>query len=248
MQLPIQPTTTRTRTLEGPALDWAAAKARGYKEIHVFRGVRPGERGWIEVRFNPEPRAATARYSPSTHEIDAEAIISQLDELMELPDGTHLARLDGHNATGPTRLIAATRCFVVARIGGRIQVPMSLLPSEERHQQARRTDAGRLLDTLRSFLERTTHWQEGIPARHDALQALDALEQAVEESGAWQKVAVLRLQQLQSGQEMFSEACGHLDTALNDWQHVTKALESAPESPLDPCRQKDDSSTHERMR
>ncbi len=54
-----------TSELTGSALDWAVAVARGYKEIRVFSPNRPSDRGWIEVRFNPEPKASTARFDPS---------------------------------------------------------------------------------------------------------------------------------------------------------------------------------------
>lgn len=55
----------KTITLTGAALDFAVATAAGYQDIRVYGKSRPTDCGWIEVRFNPEPKAATARYNPS---------------------------------------------------------------------------------------------------------------------------------------------------------------------------------------
>ena len=57
----------KTAELQGAALDWAVAKAQGLEEILVFGRTRPTDRGWIEVRFNPEPKARTARFDPSVN-------------------------------------------------------------------------------------------------------------------------------------------------------------------------------------
>ncbi len=55
----------QTQDLTDLALDWAVAKIRGYIEIKIFTPHRPTDRGWIDVRMNPDRRAPLCRYDPT---------------------------------------------------------------------------------------------------------------------------------------------------------------------------------------
>lgn len=134
----------KTADLIGPALDWAVAKAQGRTEIKIFGRTRPTDRGWVEVRFNPEPKAATARFDPSENWDQAGQIIE--------PEGIEInvrnwspsqgCRLPGKyewsarlcfvrqtecKQFGPTPLVAAMRCFVVSKLGTEVEVPDELM-------------------------------------------------------------------------------------------------------------------------
>lgn len=117
-------------------LDWLVAKAQGRTEIRVFAPSRPTDRGWVEVRFNPEPKASTARFDPSENWSQGGPIIER-----EYINITHPYGFDGANnewvATskfggyeqywGHTPLIAAMRCFVALKLGDEVDVPEELL-------------------------------------------------------------------------------------------------------------------------
>lgn len=131
-------------SLTGPALDWAVAMAQGRTEIKIFSRTRPNDRGWIEVRFNPEPKAATARFDPSENWeqggpiIEREGIEINVRNWSPSP-GCRLpgkyewsARLCFVRQTeckqfGPTPLIAAMRCFVASVLGNEIEIPDELM-------------------------------------------------------------------------------------------------------------------------
>lgn len=56
------------------------------------------------------------------------------------------------------------------------------------------------IETLRDFIKRVTHWQEGRPDKHDALQALAILEDQIEwiekGIGEWRDVAMSAMDKL----------------------------------------------------
>lgn len=129
----------KTADLIGPALDWAVAKAQGRTEIKIFSRTRSNDRGWIEVRFNPEPKAATARFAPSENWDQGGPIIERegikvgiIDDDVPIIWAAQLSdpwgkRTSVHSCTGPTPLIAAMRCFVASRLGDEIDIPEGLL-------------------------------------------------------------------------------------------------------------------------
>jgi hypothetical protein len=121
-----------TSELAGAALDWAVATAQGRENIRVFAATRPTDRGWIEVRFNPDPRAATARFDPSEDWSQAGPIIER--EYIEVKPTAGVEgqlwsaqRMAGFCAQGPTPLAAAMRCFVASKLGDAVDVPDELL-------------------------------------------------------------------------------------------------------------------------
>ena len=127
----------KTSELSGNQLDWAVAKAQGYKEIKIFARHRHTDRGWIEVRFNPEPKAATASYYPSEDWgfggpiIDREKIGFVMRFEPEHGDDTRWMAIYYKGGTsnhyGPTQLIAAMRCYVASKLGDEVEVPKELL-------------------------------------------------------------------------------------------------------------------------
>lgn len=125
----------KTAELDGLTLDWAVAVARGKRDIKIFRPTRPTDRGWIEVRFNPDSRVPTGRYDPSVNPefswpiIDACGIslIKQTDTRWVSEYSLGCGRPDHARAWGPTSLVAAMRCFSLEYHGDEIDVPDSVL-------------------------------------------------------------------------------------------------------------------------
>ena len=136
-------------------LDWLVAKCRGYREIRIFPPHRPTDRGWIEVRFNPEPKAATARFDPTDNWFLGGPI---LDRMMR--NGLRLggfkcgypsdptscfANLNGKFAMGgSSALIAGLRCYVASEMGETVEIP-SVLWSEPKGESSRAEDSGNIV-------------------------------------------------------------------------------------------------------
>ena len=131
----------KTCELTGAALDWAVAKAAGYSEIKVYAPRRPSDRGWIEVRFNPEPKASTARFDPSVNWEQGGPIIERERVTLRASTtaGTDWAAfydVPGQyraaiRERGPTPLIAAMRCYVASKLGDEVNLPAALTPNPE---------------------------------------------------------------------------------------------------------------------
>lgn len=81
------------------------------------------------------------------------------------------------------------------------------------------SDPKQALATLRNFVRRVTHWQEGKPDKHAALQALDAADDGLEwiEKGIveWRDEAQIKARHLAAVQATARIAVGHLQTVLN---------------------------------
>lgn len=131
----------RTSELQGVALDYAVAKAQGRAEIEVFGRNRPTDRGFINVRFNPHPKASTARFDPSENWeyggpiIESESLWVR-ESAVAGPAVAHLKwfayasrQYDGDRSCyyGETFLIAAMRCFVASKLGSVVEVPEVLV-------------------------------------------------------------------------------------------------------------------------
>lgn len=122
----------RTKDLSKTALDYAVAKAKGYDEIKVFAPNRPTDDGWVDVRFNPEPKAATARFDPSKNWAFAGPIIDATKmDVKWVGENWCRASIDWldekcFEAFGPNPITAAMRCFVEAKLGPTVEIPQSL--------------------------------------------------------------------------------------------------------------------------
>jgi hypothetical protein len=147
----------RVEELTGNALDWAVAKALGCQLVGMHEHFRRiAESSWSKEKLdeylkrmtdeqmvihpctgNAEPIPAYSRSDAATGPIiDRERIATWGSK-----DGQWTANAPGmddyHGARyfidvcegvqGPTRLIAATRCFVVSKLGPEIEVPAGLL-------------------------------------------------------------------------------------------------------------------------
>lgn len=121
-------TTIKTRDLSGIALDWALAKARQYPDVKVFMPHRPTDRGWIEVRFNREPKAACARYDPSRNWEQAGPLMEEYElDVHQVQRDIPLWQAEAQtgprarvSCMGPTPLIAICRCVVKLHLGDEV--------------------------------------------------------------------------------------------------------------------------------
>ena len=129
----------KTAVLKDAPLDWAVAKAQGRTEIKIFGRNQPSDRGWVEVRFNPDPKAATARFDPTENWSQGGPIIER-EEIglrrnapcsrgreWEASPSITAKGAGGKWGTGPTPLIAAMRCFVASKLGDEVDIPEELL-------------------------------------------------------------------------------------------------------------------------
>lgn len=114
-------TKTQTGELVGVALDWAVAKC------HL-------EMDGLMKQMAERPMSYT--YRPSTDWFQGGAVIER--EGIALSPSSHATQRfwyasqdkgDSRQfAVGPTPLIAAMRCYVIANLGGTVEVPKGLLP------------------------------------------------------------------------------------------------------------------------
>lgn len=99
-------TKIKTSELTGPALDWAVARAAGL--------------------YAPEPWIS----DPSTDWAQGGPIIDRERIQFRSEQNTQYRAfigLCGADATGPTHLIAAMRCYVASNLGDEVDVPEELL-------------------------------------------------------------------------------------------------------------------------
>lgn len=126
----------KTSDLNGAALDWAVAKCKGYSEIKIYSPHRPNDRGWIEVRFNPEPKASTARFDPTENWAQGGPIIERegIDVAHSKSLGAWVAGMGVYDeccvagvSYGGHALEAAMRCYVATKLGDEIDIPKELI-------------------------------------------------------------------------------------------------------------------------
>jgi hypothetical protein len=108
---------------EGPVLDWMVAKAEGWIDDC---------NSWLHEATVCE--VAEGSYHPSTDWSQGGPITDRLLGFLEKTwiearaaqrCEAHLSNYEGHwVAFGPTRLIAAMRCFVASKLGLEIDVPL----------------------------------------------------------------------------------------------------------------------------
>jgi len=121
----------KTAEAIGPALDWLVAKVNS---IPLCLSPFAGSKQFVLVGQNGKP--TTHRYEPSTSWaqggpiIDRENIVFGFDDIAA-PDKAHIARKPGFKTThnefyGPTKLIAAMRCYVASKLGDEVEIPEEL--------------------------------------------------------------------------------------------------------------------------
>ena len=127
----------KTSELLGHGLAWAAGIAEGY-EMSAY-GVTPELRARVPGQGVIAPWNPTQYYNQAGEIIDREGIgthrngkLLYVDNQKRWEANVTLA-LDlpppraGFRALGPTRLIAAMRCFVASRMGDTVEIPEELL-------------------------------------------------------------------------------------------------------------------------
>jgi hypothetical protein len=130
----------KTSDLIGPALDWAVATADGEDVIvHGVGQYRYDKRGGIhccKYGCTFGPRSIThdvPGYSPSEDWSQGGPLIEKYDvELWRHSGGHVVATIHGGKqlySNGETRLIAACRAIVAAKLGDQVDVPDELMQS-----------------------------------------------------------------------------------------------------------------------
>lgn len=125
----------KTSELIGPALDWAVASCEGY--IVTSDGISTLLRRGEELLILG-PGSSPLNYTPSTDQTQGGSIIDREDISTVLLYGTTwgattynvqdivLDRNEAHyQGIGPTRLIAAMRCYVSIKLGDEVELRRS---------------------------------------------------------------------------------------------------------------------------
>jgi hypothetical protein len=144
----------KTAKLEGSALDWTVATALGYtlhKDAMLDGQVKMG--WWVSgIVVDPNIWVPLNLFDPSTcwghggsiideHNIDVlregEEFLSRLGSMRKHPQREIMSWF---TSWGPTKLVAAMRCFVASRLGPEVEIPDELAalmepPAKEPHQQ-----------------------------------------------------------------------------------------------------------------
>jgi Protein of unknown function (DUF2591) len=117
----------RTSELGGPTLDWAVAKCE--ESSTHYQDYRVAD-GYLYAKFCD--MWLTYPYCPSTNWSQGGPIIEHEKITFDVSTGGYVAYIDDwpcekrHSEFGETHLIAATRCYVVSRLGDEVEVPNEL--------------------------------------------------------------------------------------------------------------------------
>lgn len=131
----------KTSELSGAALDWAVAKSLGWKMIPVPEDVNGENSGSViappdlddDFRFPPRGKIGQCFFllNWSTNWAQSGPLLDEFDVWLSSDEGVHSASTHPHVneyiRTGPTKLIAACRAIVAAKLGDEVEVPDDLL-------------------------------------------------------------------------------------------------------------------------
>lgn len=134
-------TKIKTSELTGPALDWAVAKCEGRVPKIEATVSYPNNRHYkvyVDVRYDSNGNECPVPYSPSTNWsqggpiIDREDITWSMNMSPEHGDETRFCAFSYRAGSskaqnGPTKLIAAMRCYCASRLGDEVDVPEELV-------------------------------------------------------------------------------------------------------------------------
>lgn len=123
-----------TAHLSGAALDWAVAIAQGAVSGDNLIVCLPDEPHQVVRAFGLSKDTVSSHYSPSTIWSQGGRIIDN-ENITVGPWDTSpaMAHMPGPvtstnpRVVGPTKLIAAMRCYVASKLGDEVEIPDSLL-------------------------------------------------------------------------------------------------------------------------
>lgn len=124
----------KIQDLTGPALDWAVAKASGIDVIISPLVKRVEFDSYVYAEYcNSYNAGQFHQFNPSANWGQAGPIIEREGIELTRTNSGWLARIDldegdmmVEEATGPTPLIAAMRCYVASKLGDEIEIPENL--------------------------------------------------------------------------------------------------------------------------
>lgn len=130
----------KTSELSGAALDWAVAQAVGHecglidRDRTIFGCNAADGRQYVIGKISHETvrECLHAQYfRPSTNWAQCGPLVDEFDVWLSSDDDTYCASTHPHVneyiRTGPTKLIAACRAIVAAKLGDEVEVPDELL-------------------------------------------------------------------------------------------------------------------------
>lgn len=172
----------KTSELSDSMLDWAVAKCVDEKLC-----------GMALWPVSKKAKRAPIRYRPSSDERQGTPIIDREGIVVEADGTVFRARCVSSEATGPTKLIAAMRAFVMSRLGQTIETPTGIpvevirqpcreeSPSPDEIRSARKaatltqTEAGAIVHTTCRVWQQ---WEGGERQMHPAFWELFRIKSA----------------------------------------------------------------------
>lgn len=115
----------KTSELTGAALDWAVAEASG---TPIYRSWKTLTRMDMDGQHYWQPlNKYSTDWAQGGPIIEREGIWLQPEVGKEgTASAWYAVSMDGHDAYGPTPLIAAMRCYVASKLGDEVEIPEEL--------------------------------------------------------------------------------------------------------------------------
>lgn len=115
----------KTSELTGAALDWAVAKSNG-ASVYFLEDFTAGEHRQFKPSTDwPQDTSIIAREGISIIRCNG-LYFPKGNERGETFEPYFKADLPGNRMYGPTRLIAAMRCYVASKLGEEVEIPEEL--------------------------------------------------------------------------------------------------------------------------
>lgn len=135
VRLDLAKVVVKTSELTGSALDYAVAKAKGFKHIH-YHGEGENKHGvrWRAQVMVSNRKDSSYWFNPSENWNEAGPIIERekIESVWFRPKAEWHAYYWSDEklrpgGTGPTPLVAAMRCYVASKLGDEVEIPEELL-------------------------------------------------------------------------------------------------------------------------
>lgn len=122
----------KTKDLTGAALDWAVAKCEGIEVSIGNSGTLYVIRGYSPIEYKPrkdwsQGGPIMGREISRVFKNVGGTYSAQIEHEIDHPLVAHKLLAGWTNASGPTMLAAAMRCWVISKLGDEIDVPEELL-------------------------------------------------------------------------------------------------------------------------
>ena len=117
----------KTSELTGAALDWAVAKCEPDSTLELYFDNETGEPLCHDDCYDNQEFRPSTDWAQGGPIIERDGIWLQPEVgKEETASAWYAVSMDGHDAYGPTPLIAAMRCYVTSKLGDEVEIPEEL--------------------------------------------------------------------------------------------------------------------------